>query len=189
MDIAHLSHLEVTQRDPWKSARGCPVYAIDEILDNIESIQVIFCSQKPIQHEQLWKDIDEVEHLGGHVQSYQIVPVTVTTDNAQMLRKEMFTSETASAPVFSLVIQIVIQMANHVLDGLVPPLWIQGILDGFCCLYEVVDVDTWSVTKDSPEEAWQVEQEGLDKQYNRNPLVVSYVLLNDARLSCHAVTW
>ena len=74
----------------------------------------------------------------------------------------MLASHTTSTPVLPLVVQIVIKMADHVFDGLISPLWIESILDGFGRFHQVVDVDTGSVAEDAPDDAGQIEEKCLD---------------------------
>ena len=101
----------------------------------------------------------------------------------------MLAGHTTSTPVFPLVVQVVVKMANHIFDGLVSPLWVEGILDGFRCLYQVVDIDARSIAEDSPEETRKIKEESLDEKHYRYPLVVTYVLLDHTRLSSYSITW
>ena len=101
----------------------------------------------------------------------------------------MFTGDTASSPVLTLVVQVVIQMTDHVLDRLITPLRVQGILDRLRRLHQVVHVDPWAITEHPPQKARQVEQEGLKKKHDGNPLVVTQVLLQGTRLTSYGMLW
>lgn len=54
--------------------------------------------------------------------------------------KATFEVDAAAPTVLPLVLEVVVEVSDHVLDGLVSPLWVEGVLDGVCRLYHVVDV-------------------------------------------------
>ena len=72
-------------------------------------------------------------------------------------------------------------MPDHVLDRLVSALRVQRVLDRLGRLHEIVHVDTGPIAEDAPEQARDVEEEGLDQQHDGDPLVVADVLLASAR--------
>ena len=65
----------------------------------------------------------------------------------------MFDDDATSAAVLALVFQIVVEMADHVLDRLVASFRIQRVLDRLGCLDEVVHVDSGSVAAYAPDYA------------------------------------
>ena len=65
----------------------------------------------------------------------------------------MLDDDATSAAVFALVFQIVVKMADHVLDRLVASFRIQRVLDRLGRLDEVVHVDTGSVAAYAPHDA------------------------------------
>jgi len=74
-------------------------------------------------------------------------------------------------------------MINHaLLDGLFAPFWVECVLDGVCSLDEVVDIDSRALAENAPDQTRSVEEERLDKQHHRHPLVVADVVLDGARL-------
>jgi len=76
-------------------------------------------------------------------------------------------------------------MANvrrRVLDGLLASLGVQRVLYSVGSLDEVVDVDAGPLAEHPPDEARSVEEERLDQQHHRHPLVVTDVVLDGARL-------
>ena len=66
-----------------------------------------------------------------------------------------------SAAVVALVIEIVVEMSNHVANRLLSSLWVQSVLDRLGRLDEVVDVDAGTVAEDAPEHARHTKQQRL----------------------------
>jgi len=90
-----------------------------------------------------------------------------------------------ASAVVTAVLQVVVDVADHVLDGLVAPLRVQRVLDRVGRLDEVVHVDARPLDEQAPEDARQVEEERLDEEEDGKPLVVAEVLLDGARLPGH----
>jgi len=78
-------------------------------------------------------------------------------------------------------------MSDNILDGLGAALRIQRVLDRIGRLHEVVDVDAGPLAEQPPEDAWQVEEERLDKEKDGNPLVVAEILPDGTRLAGNRV--
>ena len=70
----------------------------------------------------------------------------------------------------------------NLLDGLFSSFRIEGVLDSVRSLDEIVDVDAGAFAEDAPDDARHVEEERLDEQHHRNPLIVADVVLDGARL-------
>ena len=87
----------------------------------------------------------------------------------------MLDDDATSAAVLALVVQVVIEVADHVLDRLVAAFRVQRVLDRLGRFHEVVDVDAGSVAAYPPDDAGKVEQEGHDEENDRDPLVVADV--------------
>jgi len=82
-----------------------------------------------------------------------------------------------------LVVEVVVEMSNHVADRLLASLRVQCVLDGLCRLDEVVDVDAGTIAEDAPEHARHAKQQRLREEHDRHPLIVADMSLNDARLT------
>jgi len=150
---------------------------------DFDAVQVVVGSDEEIQQIQLHGDVAEVEDLGYHVQRQQVVAVAVAAREAEVARDEVLQTDAASAAVLTLVVEIVVQMADHVLDGLVAALRIQSVLDRVGRLYEVVDVDAGPLAKHLPDDRRQIEEKGLYQQHDRHPLIVAEMLLDGAFLA------
>ena len=87
----------------------------------------------------------------------------------------MLDDDATSATILTLVLQVVIKMADHVLDRLVASFRIKGVLDRLGSFHEVVDVDSGSVAAYAPDDAGKVEEKRLDKENDGDPLVVADV--------------
>ena len=181
MDRAHLTDLEVAQRDPREAASRRPVVARDEVDYDADAVDVVIGAQEAVQEEQLREDIGEVQDLCGEVQHHQVVAASVAAQHAQVLGEEVLDEHATSAAVLALIVQVVIHVTDHVLDRLVASFRIQRVLDRLGRLDEVVHVDSGSVAEDAPEQARDVEQERLDEQHHRHPLVVADVTLQCSR--------
>ena len=88
-----------------------------------------------------------------------------------------------SATVVVLVVEVMIEMSNHVANCLLASLRVQSVLYRLSRLYKVVDVDTGTVAEDAPERARHTKQQRLSEKYDRYPLVVADVTLNDTWLT------
>lgn len=95
----------------------------------------------------------------------------------------------AASSVLPLILQIVVEVSDHVLDRLVPALRIESVLDRVRRFDEVVDVDSRTFAEDPPDEAGQIEEEGLNEKKDGNPLVVTDVLLHRTHLSWNDGFW
>ena len=82
-----------------------------------------------------------------------------------------------------LVVEVVVEMSDHVANGLLASLRVQRVLDRLCGLNEVVDVDAGSVAEDAPERGRHAKQQRLREKHDRYPLIVADMSLNDARLT------
>jgi len=88
-----------------------------------------------------------------------------------------------SSAVVPLVVEVVVEVADHVANGLLASLRVERVLDGLGCLDEVVDVDAGAVAEDTPEDARDAEEHRLREQYDRHPLIVADVTLHHAHLA------
>jgi len=88
-----------------------------------------------------------------------------------------------SAAVVALVVEVVVEMSNHVANGLLASLRVQCVLDRLGRLDQVVDVDAGTVAEDPPEHTRQPEQKRLRQQNDRHPLIVADVTLDDTYLA------
>ena len=88
-----------------------------------------------------------------------------------------------SAAVVALVVEVVVEVSYHVTNRLLASLRIQRVLDRLRRFHEVVDVDARTVAEHSPEHARHAKQQRLCEQYDRYPLVVADVALNDTWLT------
>ena len=119
-------------------------------------------AEEQVEQEQLSGDVGDVEQLGGGVQRHQVVAVAVADAEAEeAARQEAPQRRAAAGPVALLVLEVVVEMADHVLDGLLAPLRVQRVLDRLGRLDEVVDVDARPVVEQAPEQARHVEQQRL----------------------------
>lgn len=183
MDILHLSNVKVTHCHSWKSVRCRPLITNDEVLKNLESINIIFCGQEFIQHEQLTDCVGYVHHLHEQVHSYQIVPVPLPTKKRQLSRQDVSQLYTTRMPTLPLVVQTPVNMPHHVFYSPYPDLrtLILGVTGQ---TYNPVNVDARLTIEESPYNTWDVEHECLDEEHNWYPLVVgelffcSLVMLN-----------
>ena len=128
---AHRSDLEVAQSHS-REARRRGVHSLpdDQVVDDFDAVQVIAGSEEEIQQKQLHGDVAEVQDLDRHVQSQQVVAEPIAARQAEVARHKVFEACAAAASVFALVVQVVIEMSNHVLDGLITALRVQRVLDG-----------------------------------------------------------
>jgi len=91
-----------------------------------------------------------------------------------------------SASVVALVVEVVVEMSNHVANRLFASLRVQRVLDRLGRLDEVVDVDAGTVAEDTPEHTRHAKQKGLCEKYDRHPLIVADVTLDDTVLTRHS---
>jgi len=144
----------------------------DRIGDDVRAEKVVPGAEKDVENEELRDDIDDIEELGRRVESNEIVAVPVAdAEAAQAAWQEVAYACAAADPVAVLIFEVVVEVANHVLDRLLTPLRVECVLDRLGRLDEVVDVDARPVVEHAPEEARQVEEERLekvelDKEYN-----------------------
>jgi len=150
---AHLPDTEVTESNS-REARRCSVYRLsrNKIAHDFDTVQMIVSSKEEIQQKQLHDDIPEVQNLGRHVQSQQVVAVAVAASQAEIARHDVLQTDAASASVLALVVEVVVEMPDHVLDCLVAALRIQRVLDRVSCLDEVVDVDARPLAEHLPDD-------------------------------------
>ena len=120
-------------------------------------------AEERVQQEQLAEYVGEVQEFGGQVEHDQVVAVPVAADHAKVLGEEVLQEHTTTAPILTLVVQIVVHVADHVLDRLVASFWVQGVLDRLGSFHEVVDVNSGSVAEYAPEQARDVEEKCLDQ--------------------------
>jgi len=66
-----------------------------------------------------------------------------------------------STAVVALIIQIVVEMPNHVANRLLSSFRVQRVLDRLGRLDEVVDVDTGTIAEEAPEHARHTKQQRL----------------------------
>ena len=116
---SHLADLEVTQRDPRERLRRCPLRTRDQVADDRDAVHVIVGAEERVQYEQLAHHVREVQYLREHVESHQVVPVAVAAYQTHVLGDEVLYDDATSAAVLALVVQVVIEVADHVLDRLV----------------------------------------------------------------------
>jgi len=88
-----------------------------------------------------------------------------------------------SAAVVVLVVEVVVEVPDHVANRLLASFRVQCVLDRLRRLDKVVDVDAGTVAEDAPEHARHPEQQRLREKYDRYPLIVADITLNDARLT------
>ena len=170
---AHLPHGEVAQRDRREPLRtgadrnGASDDAFELVtrqrLGNyLGAVQVISGAEQEVEQEQLPGDVGDVEHLRGGIQRHQIVAVAVADTKAKHIAGQKAAhGGTAAGTVALLVLEVVVEMSDHVLDGLLASLRVQRVLDRLSRLDEVVDVDTGTVVEQSPEQARHVKQQRL----------------------------
>ena len=102
--------------------------------------------------------VGDVQHLRGGVQRHQIVAVAVSDPEAEKSARQKASQVRAAAgPVALLVLEVVVEVADHVLDGLFAAFRVQRVLDRLGRLDEIVDVDARTVVQQSPEQARYVE--------------------------------
>ena len=183
-DGAHLSNAEVAQSNSRKARRsGVHGLSDDKVVYDFDTVQVVVGSEEQVQQKQLQGNVAEVEDFCHHVQRQQIVAVAVTARQAEVACQEVLQADTASAAVLALVVQVVVEMPDHVFNGLVAALRVQRVLDRVGRLHEVVNVDAGTFAEHLPDDRRQVEQESLDQQHDRHPLVVTQVLLDGTLLA------
>ena len=143
---------------------------------------MVVCSEERVEHEELPQQIDEIQAFGYQVQRQQIVTVPVAALQMESTAEEPAQPVAAASLVLPLIVQVVIQMPDHVLDRLVPPLRVEGVLDRLGGFDEIVDVNSRPFAEDPPHEAGYVEHERLHEKQQWYPLVVPDVLLEGSRL-------
>ena len=75
---AHLTDLEVAQGDSREPLGGGPLGARNQVPDHGEAVHVIIGAEETVQHKQLTYNVGKIQYLREHVQSHQIVAVSVT---------------------------------------------------------------------------------------------------------------
>jgi len=150
----HLPDFKVAQRDARKPTHddtvggsdGRPAASPDtttgrQVDQYLHAVRTVVGGQEDIEQEDLSDGVGEVKQLGDDVQYEQVVAVAIAAEEARPSRQTHLEAGTTSAAVVSLVLQIVIKMSDHVLDGLVAALRVQRVLDRVGRLDEVVHVD------------------------------------------------
>jgi len=199
---AHLPDFEVAQRHARKPSNDDAVGGSDrgaaaspdpttsrQVDQDLHAVRAVVGGQEGVEQEDLADGVGEVEQLRHDVQHQEIVAVAIAAEEAGPASQTRLKTCTTAASVVSLVLQIVVQMPDHVLDGLVAALRVQRVLDRVCRLDEVVDVDSRPLAEEPPEDARQVEEKCLDEQKDGNPLVIAEVLLDGAWLTGDRVVW
>jgi len=166
MHGAHLPDAEVAQSHARKPTNddavggscGGPITAPDaatrrQVDQHLDAVRSVVGGQEGVEQEDLSDGVSEVEQLGDDVQQQQVVAIAIAADEARASRKAPLDAGAESTAVVSLILQVVIQMSDHVFDGLVAALRVQGVLDRVCRLDEVVHVDTGPLAEQLPEDA------------------------------------
>ena len=199
---AHLPDTEVAERHSGEPAKhdavggsgGRPTDAPDsaagrQVDQHLDAVRAVVGRQERVEQEDLSDGVGEVQQLGDDVQQEQVVAVAIATDEARAASQARLDAGAETTTVVALVLQVVVEVSDHVLDGLVAPLRVQRVLDRVGRLDEIVDVDAGPLAEQTPEDARQIEEKRLDEKENGNPLIIAEVLLDGTWLAGNRVIW
>lgn len=79
------------------------------------------------------------------------------TETEKSSRQQVAQAGATAGPVTALIFEIVVEMSDHVLDGLLTSLGVERVLDRLGSVDQVVDVDTRPVVQRAPEQTWNME--------------------------------
>ena len=128
------------------SAAAAAAASAHDIRDDLCAVQMISGTEENVEEEQLSNDVDDVEEFRRRVQSDEIISVSVANPEAEKTaRQEVAYACAAAGPVTALVLEVMVEVADHVLDGFLATLWVESVLDSLIGVDEVVDVDTGTV--------------------------------------------
>jgi len=135
---------------------------------------VVSGAEQQVEEEKLTRHVGDVQHLCGSVQRHQIVTVAVSDTKAEESFRQIATKlGTAAGAVALLVLEVMVEMSNHVFDRLFSSLRVQSVLDRLGSLDEIVDVDAGTVIQQSPKQTRQVKQQRLQTFFLHSVIVTS----------------
>ena len=87
LHVAETSNLQVAHRDAREPIRLRPVIASQQLLNHIDTIQVVVGAEEMVEYKQLADDVDDKEYFRDQVERDQVIPLATTTHEAYGARE------------------------------------------------------------------------------------------------------
>lgn len=198
--LSNVSDFEVAHGDAREIDGVGGILARQDVLHDLHAVQVeVLMAQEDVEEEQLTNGVGEVEYLDEEVEDNEVGAADGTglaaaaghvsgvgagttaargVGEAQLLDVAVALFADAALALAARV-RVLVDGLDHIEHDLVAVVELLGALVGAGGLDQVGDVEAGFGREGAPHQAWCVEEERLEEQDERNPLVV----LQDATLS------